>query len=65
MRIESINKVREYPDDDGQYCTLIVRNHSTLHGRVVLQLAGANHDKEYVFIAADLRLAISNAENCS
>lgn len=51
--------VREYPDNDGPYQTLIVRNHWSFQNRVVLEIDG----KRYVFIGAHLKAAIDNAMN--
>ena len=58
-KIESINKVREYPDSSGPYQTLTIRNHWCYRDRVVLQIA----EKEYTFVAEHLLLAIKNATN--
>ena len=58
-KIESFNKVREYPDDSGPYQTLTISNHWSFRDRVVLEVAG----KEYTFVAEHLLLAIKNATN--
>lgn len=59
-RIDSINKVREYPDEVGPYHTMIIMNHWNHRDRVVIEING----KKYTFIARDLKLAIDNAVNC-
>lgn len=51
--------VREYPDNETEYQTLVVRNHWNFNDRVVLEIAG----KQYVFIARHLHQAITNACN--
>lgn len=58
-KIESFNKVREYPDETGSYQTMTIRNHWNWRDRVVIEIAG----KEYTFIAEHLLLAIKNATN--
>lgn len=52
--------VREYPDDDGEYHTLTVRNHWNRNDRVHLEIEG----KDYIFIGRDLIVAIENAMRC-
>lgn len=59
-KIESFNKVREYPVD-GPYQILTIRNHWAHRDRVILSI----EDKEYTFVAEHLLMAIKNATNCS
>lgn len=51
--------VREYPDEEQPYQTLIVRNHWNRKDMVVLEIDG----KRYTFIAHHLKKAIDNAQN--
>jgi hypothetical protein len=51
-------EVREYPDDDKGYQTLILRNHWNHNGRVHMEIEG----KEYLFIISDLRKALDAIE---
>lgn len=57
--ISVTNQVREYPDEDGPYQTLVVRNHWSRTDRVVLEIEG----RSYTFLVNDLRRAITNAAN--
>ena len=58
-KIESSNTVREYPDKDGPYQTMTIRNHWNYRDRIVIEIEG----KKYTFIADHLLLAIRNATN--
>ena len=51
--------VREYPDEDKPYSTLIVRSHWNYSDRVVMRIGGT----EYIFLADDLIRAVNNARN--
>ena len=57
--IESINKVREYPDHGANYDTAVISNHWNCSDKVVFTIG----DKSYVFVADHLRRAITNACN--
>jgi hypothetical protein len=59
MTIQVKCEIREYPDEDGPYDTLIIRNHWNYTDRVVLEIQG----KQYIFRSTDLRRAITNCEN--
>lgn len=59
MKIESINKVKEYDAETDNPTELIIKNHWNFSDRVVLEIGG----KSYVFIADHLRKAIINAVN--
>ena len=59
-RIESRNQVREYPDKDGPYTTIIIANHWNDESKVVLEI----RESKYTFVANDLIMAIKNAQNC-
>lgn len=58
-KINVSNQVREYPDEDGMYHTMIIRNHWNYRDRVVLEIDG----KSYVFIAQHIEMALRNATN--
>lgn len=53
------SEVREYPDGDRDYHTLIVCNHETDRSRIILEI----ESMKYTFIAAHLIKAIENAQN--
>lgn len=51
--------VREYPDDDGEYTTMTIRNHWNRKDRVKIEIGG----KQYTFISKHLIEAIKAAEH--
>ena len=59
---ETVSRLREYPDDKGEYRTLVVRNHWKQDDRVVLKIEGDGETKEFVVLAAELERAIRNAQ---
>ncbi|WP_341232426.1 hypothetical protein [uncultured Methylophaga sp.] len=60
QKIESINNVREFPDDGNNHQTMIIKNHSNYRDIVVIELEG----KSYTFCADHIRKALDNATNC-
>ena len=54
------NEVREYPENQEESSTMIVRNHWNNKKKVVIDIGG----QSYTFIADHLRKAIDNAQHC-
>lgn len=62
--IEVVSCVREYPDDNGPYLTLNVRNHWQSSRKVVLEVCVGGEEKLRMTVVADhLYKAVENAVN--
>jgi len=61
--ISTVSKVREYPEDEGNFRTISVSNHWKYDDRVVIEILGDDHGeiKPIVIIADHLHRAIKSA----
>ena len=58
-RIESINKVRECPDDREEYCIMTITPHWNYRDKIIIKIEG----RTYTFFIEDIQKAMENCRN--